>query len=697
MEIAEEKKGVIATVVAKIPDFIALLLSIAVGGFAYLIFTNKVPPNFSPYTWVYQHFYILATVGVLGFLGEQIASTILIFVLPVILIGSTLAFKFKPEKYPVEEWWEVYSLIVLFSAGYLVYLFYRWEQAKKSGGAGGKDLNTRVDPAAAARYRADMAKKEAAGDIKIEGVKDTDYKKKKKKEEKPADPIDPNETPEQRMEREMRTMKEDFNKKSMRLSTTLLRVKNLCKTLDRDEIFANVLEIISKGLDADRVQLLLNDEKEGKLRVVRAEGMTPKEYKDLVIPHEDTGIIAFLARKEGGVGEGGALGVKECEIDPKMRGLVGQGVIKTVIASPIVLDGKVFAILNVEKMKNPDYTRDDQTLMATCADVSGLVMKNAKLYAATMDDLVSTKKISEDQLKKNEELKGSLTRIVSPAVAEMIMKDPSNMKLGGQKCTVTVFFSDIRGFTNMSEKLDPEALVNILNIYFTKMTDILMELDGTLDKYVGDELMALFGAPVARPDDAIRAVLCGVKHILELKKLQQQFASEGKPVFSIGIGINTGEVTAGYMGSEKQLSYTVIGDNVNLGARLCSAAKKEEVIISKTTYDLVKDYFEFDALEPIMVKGKSMPIEIFRVKGVKPDSNLEAVIGQGKTLGSLTTLAADSSPVDRASSAMDMSNEALKKQNIQIDTKPKIIECQNCGTENDAQTKFCCKCGMPIF
>ncbi|HNW36707.1 MAG TPA: adenylate/guanylate cyclase domain-containing protein, partial [Candidatus Ozemobacteraceae bacterium] len=528
---------------------------------AYFVFTNKIPKL---YTGYYNYFYLLAVVGFLGFLGEKIATTFLAFFLPLLVAGATFALKYKPEKFPIEDWWEVYSMLVLFSSGFLYYLFFKWEATKKlKDGAGAGELKGRVDPNAASRYREELARKEAAkepnlGDLSGKGGKEEKKLKGAKEKEKDAGPVDPNETPEQRMEREMRQIKEDFSKKSMKLSTTLLRIKNLSKSLDRDEIFSTMLEIVSKGLDADRVQLLLNDENEGKLRIVRAEGMTAKEYKDIVVPHEENSIIAFLGRSSGS-GEktqGGALGVKECEVDPKTRGMVGQGTVKTVLAAPIYVENKVFGVLNVEKMKNPDYTRDDQNLIATCADVAGLVMKNAKLYSATMDDLVSTKKISEEQLKKNEELKGSLSRIVSPSVAEMIMRNPSGLKLGGSKCECTMFFSDIRGFTKMSEKMDPTAIVEQLNVYFTRMTDILMELDGTLDKYVGDEMMALFGAPVARPDDPIRAVLCGVKMLMALEELQKVWEREGKPIIKIGLGINTGEVTAGYMGSEKQPSYT---------------------------------------------------------------------------------------------------------------------------------------------
>ncbi|MEW6710386.1 MAG: adenylate/guanylate cyclase domain-containing protein, partial [Candidatus Riflebacteria bacterium] len=289
-----------------------------------------------------------------------------------------------------------------------------------------------------------------------------------------------------------------------------------------------------------------------------------------------------------------------------------------------------------------------------------------------------------------------------PSVAEMIMSDPSGLKLGGSKCEVTMFFSDIRGFTKMSENMDPTDIVEQLNVYFTRMTDILMALDGTLDKYVGDELMALFGAPVSREDDPIRAVLCGVKMLEALRELQEVWKKENKPVIQIGVGINTGEVTAGYMGSEKQLSYTVIGDNVNLAARVMSVAKGMQLFITRSTYDRVKDFFIIEQRESIMVKGKSMPIDIFEVMGVNPQADLSEFLkhGAGKFAGGDTGSAAHAKPAVKSSgpvsSAMPQDENSMK-QNIKIDDKPKVIECQNCGTQNDMQEKFCVKCGMPIF
>lgn len=685
----------------RLPDLFGALGSAVVFFVAYLVFTDKLPPNFKSY---FAYFYVIGIAGALGFLGEKASVTLLAFLLPVLLGGATFLFRFKPEQYPIEEWWEIYSILVLFSAGFLAFLFYRFEQKKAVGGGQPENLKARVDPNQAARYREEQMKKSEGtlggglpNKIEKKDEKGGPASDKLKDERLKADGTV--ESAEERMEREMREIKEEFGKRSMRLTTTLMRIKNLTKSLDRDEIFNNILDIIAKGMDASRVQLLLNDDKEGKLKIVKAVGMKPREYKDIVISHEEDSMITYLLKQRMNEVTGGAaaLGVKECEMDPKTKGLIGQGVIKSIIVAPIYLEGKVFAMINVEKMKNPDYSRDDTNLIATCADVAGLVMKNAKLYSATMDDLVSAKQLSEDQLKKNEELKGSLSRIVSPSVAEMIMSDPSGLKLGGSKCEVTMFFSDIRGFTKMSENMDPTDIVEQLNVYFTRMTDILMELEGTLDKYVGDELMALFGAPVSRKDDPIRAVLCGVRMFDALLELQEVWKKEGKPIINIGIGINTGVVTAGYMGSEKQLSYTVIGDNVNLAARVMSVAKPMELFITRSTYERVADYFEIEQREAIMVKGKSMPIEIFQVHRVKPGVDLSEFAAHG-----VGSIAKDIAPEKLPAEATPVRVEAQlseedSKINIQIDNSPKVIECQQCGTENDMQEKFCVKCGMPIF
>ena len=209
---------------------------------------------------------------------------------------------------------------------------------------------------------------------------------------------------------------------------------------------------------------------------------------------------------------------------------------------------------------------------------------------------------------------------VSKRIVDELIKDPSKAKLGGDRKEITVLFSDIRGFTSFSEKHQPEEVVSLLNEYLGAMTEIVFQYEGTLDKFVGDAIMALWGAPVGQPDHAERACRCALAMITRLKELQAKWTAEGKYVIDIGIGINTGEMVVGNMGAEgKKMDYTVIGDNVNLGARLESLTRQynNHIIISEYTYAKVEHIVEVKELGTVTVKGKQLPVMIYDLVGVK--------------------------------------------------------------------------------
>lgn len=209
---------------------------------------------------------------------------------------------------------------------------------------------------------------------------------------------------------------------------------------------------------------------------------------------------------------------------------------------------------------------------------------------------------------------------VSKRIVDELIRDPSKAKLGGDRKEITVLFSDIRGFTSFSEKHQPEEVVSLLNEYLGAMTHIVFEHEGTLDKFIGDAIMALWGAPVGQPDHAERACRCALAMIEKLKELQTKWAAEGKHVIDIGIGINTGEMVVGNMGAEgKKMDYTVIGDNVNLGARLESLTRQynSHIIISEFTYAKVKDRVEAKELGSVTVKGKQQPVVVYDLVGMR--------------------------------------------------------------------------------
>ena len=205
---------------------------------------------------------------------------------------------------------------------------------------------------------------------------------------------------------------------------------------------------------------------------------------------------------------------------------------------------------------------------------------------------------------------------VSPElVSEMLKNDDPKaaLNLQGKRVKVTIFYSDIRGFTAMSEKMTPEQIYGQLNLYFEDMCQIVFKYGGYVDKFIGDCLMAVFSAPNPKPDDAKNAVFAAIEQQEKILEISERWKQEGRQIFTVGMGLNTGEVVMGNLGSSDRLNYTVIGDNVNTAARLYNVAKGGQTIISETTYEEVKDLVVVNELEPVMVKGKEKPLRIFEV------------------------------------------------------------------------------------
>ena len=224
----------------------------------------------------------------------------------------------------------------------------------------------------------------------------------------------------------------------------------------------------------------------------------------------------------------------------------------------------------------------------------------------------------EDREKRK--MRNLFGRFVAKDVCEQLIANPALAELGGRRREMTVLFSDIRGFTTVTEKGDPEALVAQLNEYFSRMVDVVFRHQGTIDKFVGDMVMALFGAPLDDQTHADHAAATACEMVKELGELNRKWAAEGRAQLDIGIGINSGDMIAGNIGSSSIMSYTVIGDNVNLGARLESLNKeyKTRIIISDATRSRLKEAYDIRPLGDVVVKGKTRPVAIFELRVPAP-------------------------------------------------------------------------------
>ena len=228
------------------------------------------------------------------------------------------------------------------------------------------------------------------------------------------------------------------------------------------------------------------------------------------------------------------------------------------------------------------------------------------------------KYITEEKEKKK--VKGAFSHYLSPEVIDQVLDDPESLQLGGVRKELTVFFSDVRSFTTISESLSPEQLCEFMNTYFTPMTSIILRSGGVLDKYIGDAVMAFWGAPIPIEDQADRAADSSIEMLVELDRLQAYFKEKGFPRCDIGIGLNTGSMSVGNMGSDERFCYTVMGDAVNLGARLEGLTKEygiKTLISEFTVAGFTKSHHLYRDLDDIRVKGKNEPVKVFHL--MRPD------------------------------------------------------------------------------
>jgi adenylate cyclase len=395
----------------------------------------------------------------------------------------------------------------------------------------------------------------------------------------------------ERLVQDESVLRRDYEK--LRVSFELTRA--IAGELDVDKLLAKILATAFELLAADRgVVLLFDDKRQLQPRCVRTKRGAATEEVAL-----STTIINEVLRDRAAVLSSDAL------LDSRFKGahsIIMQG-IRSSMAVPLIYSDELLGMMVLDSQVAANaFTDKDLQLTQALANQAAVAIQNS-LYA---------RKIEKEALTRER-----FQRLLSPAIAELVVSGDLAVEKGGQARDTTVFFSDIRGFTAMSETRSAQEIVDMLNEYFEQMVEIVFKYEGTLDKFVGDEIMALFGSPVSHPDDAYRAVKVAVEQLTALEEWNRVRVADGEPAIHIGIGINSGSVVAGYLGSSKALEYTVIGDVVNTASRLCSVAQSGEILISRDTHELVKDYFTTQELSAAVVKGKAQALQVYKVLGEK--------------------------------------------------------------------------------
>lgn len=280
--------------------------------------------------------------------------------------------------------------------------------------------------------------------------------------------------------------------------------------------------------------------------------------------------------------------------------IILQG-IRSTMCVPLLFKGELLGMIHLDtRIATGVFTEKDLQVLTVFANQAAVQLANARLAKRAEDEAIA---------------RNNLSRLLSPNLVDEVVKGTIAMEKGGVLREATVLFTDIRGFTAMSERLEPQSMVSMLNEYFEIMVDIIFQYEGTLDKFVGDEIMAVWGAPVHQTDHAERAVRAAIDMVKALERFNKFRVANGEDPIHVGTGINCGRLVAGYMGSTRTLSYTVIGDTVNTAARLCSHARAGEILVSDPVLDAIgRERLVFEERPDATMKGKSRPVPIYGVK-----------------------------------------------------------------------------------
>jgi adenylate cyclase len=404
----------------------------------------------------------------------------------------------------------------------------------------------------------------------------------------------------------MATSRDKEMESLQRKATILAEMYEMSKTLgsvfDLNAIFAKATDIIFRATPADRVVALLAE-------VIVKDGQEDVELRPIATRARDAKLEAHAKKLTIGrtitrkvMKDKVAMLSQDAAAEAQFAGvdsIVSQGV-RSTICAPLVAESGVHGALYADRLDPfAAFKPDDLELITAVAAQTAVAVENARAH---------------ERLAREEVARANYGRFLPEYVVKQMLENPESFKLGGVNQTITVLFADIRGFTRLSEHAQPEKVVQLLNRYFSAMTDIIFAHGGTLDKYIGDGLMALFGAPTATPQDASNALSTAVAMQRRIIGINEELRAEGFPEIGVGVGLHTGEATVGYIGSERRSEYTAIGDTVNLAARLESNAKGGQILMSAETARAAGTRYTLNPLDPIMVKNRTQPVPLFEVE-----------------------------------------------------------------------------------
>lgn len=394
----------------------------------------------------------------------------------------------------------------------------------------------------------------------------------------------------------------DLRRKAKILDLMFEMSKTIGTVFDLKEIFEKATDLIFRGTPADRVVALIADESlDGKILDYSLHQIAVRARDENIASlTEKLTLSRTITQKV--MRDKVAILSQDATTDEQFFGaesIVSQGV-RSTICAPLITEANVHGVVYADRL---------DPFAAFSPDHLELISAVAAQTAVTVETVKAHKRLAREEVAR-----ANYSRFMPEYVVKQLLDNPNSFRLGGVNQTITVLFADIRGFTAISEKENPEKIVGLLNRYFSAMSQIIFDHGGTLDKYIGDGLMAIFGAPTTTPDDALNAVKTAIAMQKRLLKLNEELKTDGFEQIAVGIGLHTGEATIGYVGSDKRSEYTAIGDTVNLASRLESNAGGGQILISEATAAATGTELPLKAQAPLAVKNRVEPVSLYEVR-----------------------------------------------------------------------------------
>lgn len=362
-------------------------------------------------------------------------------------------------------------------------------------------------------------------------------------------------------------------------------------TLELDKLLEIIVDKAFQLFHADRIAILLRDSS-GVLQTRLAVNREHVPISNFKISER---LLNIVIEEKSAVLSGDAL---QDERFSSSNSIVVDN-IRSTMCVPLMYQEDVIGIINLDtQMMTGAFVEKDLQILTGFARQASLTLQQMRMV---------------DEMRQNERIRANLRRIISPHLVDDVMSGKIELHKSGRRVNATVLFADIRGFSRMTEQNEPETIVGMLNDYYETMVDCVFHQDGIVDKFVGDEVMAVWGVNLSQNDHAKRAVQTAIDMLNAMDKLNKARLDAFQQPIHIGIGIATGIMIAGYMGATQAMSYTVIGDTVNLASRLCSVAQGGEILINSDAWAEIENGFNGLPLPPIMVKGKQEPVSVFRI------------------------------------------------------------------------------------